>query len=299
MKIFFAGTEIIRNLKIVSLARAQNVLMSFFYLPETEDCRRVLFDHVNENGIEMICDSGLFTMMFGSEKSKTYDLADMKEYTKKYIAAAKNFRVDKLAIVESDVHKILGMEAVFELRKLFEDSGLNVIYVWHREEGIEGLIEMSKRYEYIALSVPELRILFKDSEIRYQDAVFDLLRKIRDANKRMPKIHLLGNTVPETMETRLAYSCDSTSWKAAERFGRSIIFVDGKFKTVHVDDPQFRKYIDGIFDHFHIEESAIKSLGYTDIGFENTKTLFVTALSFQLFQDHLNKNFPWIGLEER
>lgn len=129
--------------------------------------------------------------------------------------------------------------------------------------------------------------------------VFDLLSKIRAVNKFMPKIHLLGNTVQETMQTRLAYSCDSTSWISGGRFGRAMIFDGERIKTISVHDPQFNIYLTNLLEIFHFAGDKIDKLFTREKGNRYMKVNFVSALSYRLYQDHLNKNYPWIGLEEK
>lgn len=309
MKVFFAGGESPYLCKIIEIVGGKNVLFSFYHWAKVqpadrEDIKRIY----SENDIEVICDSGLFTLMFGAGKGGNYDRAFMREYTTKYIAAAKEFGIKNLTIVESDVHKILGMDAVHELRKYFEDSGMKVLYVWHREEGIDGLLRMCEKYKYIALSVPELRILFKGNEDRYQDAVFDLLNKIRGhCPKKIPRIHLLGNTVQETMETTIAYSCDSTSWISGWTYGRLPFYIDGRLKIVDIRrEPKdqnvknrMNEYIDSISESYPEEFEKLKAISKTEKSVVSSMRLFCSAKSMVVFQHYLDKHYPWIGLEER
>lgn len=299
MKVFLAGVEGEPYFQVANIAGINQTLFSYYHLSKSGEATKALFNDFNKSNMEFICDSGLFTLMFGSGKGGSYDLPFMIDYTKRYIKAAKSWGVKNLTIVESDVHKILGMDAVFELRKYFEDSGLDVLYVWHKEEGIDGLINMSKKYSYIAISVPELRILFKGNEIRYQDAVFNLLNTIRKENKTMPKIHLLGNTVQETMETSLAYSCDSTSWKAGCRYGRGIYFHGEKLKTIPISSPTYKEYSKSLLASFTKMQKEVFERYQKDTTREYMTVAMLAALSYKLYQDFLNKKYPWVGLQEQ
>ncbi len=292
MKVFLAGGEAFQWLYLMKMAEIKNSLFSYYYWIKSSDSEKKLVSEIWESyPQELICDSGLFTLMFGAGKGGSYDLQFMKEYTRKYIKDVDSLKMKDLTIVESDVHKLLGMRAVYELRKYFEDSGRKVLYVWHREEGIEGLYKMAEKYDYIAISVPELRILCK-AKFRYQDAVKDLERKIFDNVKRLPRIHLLGNTVMETMQTNISYSCDSTSWQAAGRYGRYIHFDSGKLtarqlssdqylKTKHILETQFPKQYGQLFEKFN---GKGKSLQYMT-------AMFLSIQSYKLYQGHLDKKF--------
>lgn len=296
MKVVLAGTENIPFFKLAAIVGTKNVLFSYFHLKKINfEAQQKLFALMNDYGCETICDSGLFTLMFGVGKGGNYDMEFMRNYAKEYISKAKKFGLNSVNIVECDVHKILGMKEVFELRKQFEDSGLGVIYTWHREEGIEGLFKMAEKYDYIALSVPELRKLFKESKLRYQDGVKDLLSQIKRNVGKIPKIHLLGNTIQETMETDMAYSCDSTSWLSGGRFGRGLYFDGRNLKNISIYDEKF------VGVKQHIKKMYPELNDYLLQQYEKEKTQnYMTvhacgAWSFRRYQDWLDRNYTWVG----
>lgn len=291
MKVFLAGCENWHHAEAAILAGAKNLLFSYYHLKKKSPRDYEKFFGQIDESYELICDSGLFTLMFGIGKGGSYDLDFMRNYTTLYIDYARKFPHKNLTIVESDVHKLLGMPAVFELRKQFEESGMKVLYVWHREEGIEGLYRMAEKYDYIAISVPELRILCK-GKLRYQDAVKDLERKIEKNVKRVPKIHLLGNTVMETMETNISYSCDSTSWIAGVKYGRYAHFDGRKLKAETLSSDEYLKgrYVleQSYQEHFKAmlkwRESSENRLRYQ-------VTLYLSAKSYCRYQDYLDRHF--------
>lgn len=293
MKVFLAGCEDFPFLYLTEIARHPYTLFSYYHWSNTSPANKKQVEEIWERyPQEIICDSGLFTLMFGVGKGGNYDLQFMREYTTKYIEVAKTFKCKRLTIVESDVHKLLGMKAVFELRKQFEDCGLPVLYVWHREEGIDGLYRMAEKYDYIALSVPELRILCK-GKVRYQDAVKDLERRIFQNVKRLPKIHLLGNTVMETMETNISYSCDSTSWLAGGRWGRFVHFDNGRLTAVKVTDEIYRRTEHLFRTQYEREYELLKA----QYGHRSPKylpyilTMYLSARSYNLYQQWLDRKF--------
>lgn len=300
MKVFLAGLEDRQWVHVAATAGHPYALFSYFHWKKTPDTNKEwVRDALNRHMREVICDSGLFTLMFGAGKGGSYDLSFMKDYTRTYIKTAQGMGIRNLTIVESDVHKLLGMRAVFELRKQFEDCGLPVLYVWHKEEGIDGLMRMVERYPYIALSIPELRIIFKGSGKRYQTITHQLLHQIRrHVGDRMPKIHLLGNTVTETMETTLAYSCDSTSWLAGGRFGTCMSFQLGRLKQIRRTSDFFKSWREEIYCRYpDIVAEMNREYGHrpSSLGYQ-ISNLF-SAMSYRHYQDHLDKKFPWIGLK--
>jgi hypothetical protein len=298
MKVMLAAAEDVNVAHCGTMVGHKNFLFSYFYQQKSsEEKKRLLFDELNRNQCETICDSGLFTMMFGSGKGGNHDFNFMNEYAKKYISAAQKYNLNQLSIVECDVHKILGMTAVYELRKQFENSGMNVIYVWHREEGLDGLFRMAEKYDYIALSVPELRILFKQVDSRYQDGVKDLVSKIKQNVGKLPKIHLLGNTVHETMETPLAYSCDSTSWKSGVRYGRGMYFNGRHVKNESIRDIKYLGFLEQFKITFPAYNDLIIKTFKTASSQNSWRILATSAWAYKRYQDWLDRNLQWVGTD--
>lgn len=298
MKIFLAGCEDIPFLKLTEVVGHKTVLFSYFHWKALGDKAKnefIEFFQKNDD-YEVICDSGLFTLMFGVGKGGNYDINYMREYTKEYIDTVKQFKIKNLTIVESDVHKLLGMDAVFELRKYFENSGYKTLYVWHYEEGIDGLIKLADRYNYIAISVPELRILCK-GKINYQHAVKDLEFRVRTQSSNNPKIHLLGNTVQNLMETNVSYSCDSTSWLSGGRWGTYVSFKNNKLVAEKITGNDFAREKQALIDYYpeHFKELfdfyAHRSEKYLDY----IITMYMSAKNFKIYQDHLNTKYQFIG----
>lgn len=298
MKVFLAGCEDVQFIHLAKVAETPNILFSYFHWMGTSDAGKAIQrDVCNEANMEVLCDSGLFTLMFGVGKGGSYDLTFMKDYTKKYITTALQMGIKNLTIVESDVHKLLGMEAVFELRKYFEDCGLQVVYVWHKEEGLDGLMKLASEKKYIALSVPELRILFKGAGQRYQTVVHGLLQQInRHCGDRLPKIHLLGNTVQETMETTLAYSCDSTSWLAGGRYGTVVDFRNSRLQQIRKSSDRFEAWKREVYP-VYAEKVAdmIKTYGHNARYLDYQIANLFSAMTMKRYQEHLDKFYPWCG----
>lgn len=184
------------------------------------------------------------------------------------------------------------MDAVFELRKMFENSGLKHIYVWHREEGIDGLFRMAEKYDFISISVPELRILCK-GKVRYQDAVKDLESKIFQNVKRLPKIHLLGNTVMETMKTNISYSCDSTSWLSGGRYGRYIHYENGKLTAKKLSDQEYLRTKHVLLDQYTNQyEKLVKEYSHRSEKYlPYIISMYLSARSYQLYQGWLDQRY--------
>ena len=192
------------------------------------DSARLIPQYIQGGCYHVIQDSGLFTLMFGSQSAvkkdetlinKWYD--GMVKYTTDHGVSA--------TCVELDCQKILGPAKAWEFReRLRKDlpEKNRIINVFHLEDGQKGLDRLIEYSDYIAISVPELRFAGK------KDYVPNLARYIK---KRKPSIdlHLLGCTeISLLRECKFATSADSTSWIAGKRFG----FLNGRhIRTLDVE----------------------------------------------------------------
>lgn len=223
MNLFIAGCESAVNRTASLTANNPNMLLSYYHLTKGKhkmDVKYVQDYHKlkekNPN-VKFITDSGLFTMMFGAGSGKTYTYEDLQSYTDKYLANI-NAMEYKDYIVEMDVIKLLGREKLQSFRDKFiaHYPIEKTIFVWHIEETIEGWEEMCRRYPYVAISVPELRIVMKRKYLK--TFIQKMIKKALDINPDI-KIHLLGCTSNYLLEQGGYYSADSTSWQGALRFG--------------------------------------------------------------------------------
>lgn len=296
MRIHLAGCEDFKFVNAVAFTGHPLALSSYHYLKSKPKERiQQVVDTFNAAGVEVIIDSGIFTMMFGAGAGKKYDIESMIDYTAQYIETAPKFGFKKFTMVECDVHKILGMDAVFKLREMFKKSGHDVMYVWHLEEGLPGLDLMSRAYPYIAVGCPELRKLFKNTGTTYKTAVWDLLSRIQKASPKMPKVHLLGNTVQESLQTHLAYSCDSTSWIAGVKFGRGPVFDNGKIISASIRSPIFVACREKFISQNPAYEQWVVEHLETEKSREYYRSIYASAMAFKLYQAYLDRKYKWIG----
>lgn len=225
-------------------------LVSYIYAKELQmpgDQLRALV----RNDRDLIMDSGLYSFMFGSEQGKlapTYQA--YRDYVRRYLDDVAAWGLDCI-VVEADAQRILGVEATERLREEFAPLGSRVMYVWHQPEGIDGLIKLARERDYVGLGLPELRMIASGgksvagSSSGAKRLCDDLLRRIHEACVGSPpRVHLLGCTVENMMETRLAWSCDSTSWLSGVRFGNGVIWTHEGLQAVGLRSPRFLRFRD-------------------------------------------------------
>ena len=108
------------------------------------------------------------------------------------------------------------------------------INVFHYEDGKDGLDRLIDFSDYIAISVPELRIVKPKTYKKYTSQLARYIKK----KKPSIDIHLLGCTEFGLLsENSFCTTADSTSWLAGVKYG----FFDDGIKKSHIRN--FRKDI--------------------------------------------------------
>jgi hypothetical protein len=221
MKLFIAGAES-KQVRICNgIANSPSMLLSYYHLAGKQ--HRIPADFKSEyhsfkkGNTSFIMDSGLFTMMFGAGSNQTYEVKELEEYTERYLANVKEMQYEDY-IVEMDVHKLFGLKELAKFRKRFVNNYPidKTIFVWHIEEEIDGWQQMCQTYPYVAISVPELRIVLERKFLKGF-----IQKMVAEAHKINPqiKIHLLGCTSHTLLSQPGYYSADSTSWLQAVKYG--------------------------------------------------------------------------------
>ena len=228
IKIHFAGAEQIDFSLIAHEAGANYFLFTVFPFI----CRkmgvkgypvtcRTLFPpkELEKVGKHVIMDSGLFTLMFGAQKGKR-DEPFIRRWKENLVAFVKENNV-KASCVEIDCQKVLGVDAAWTFRQELKNDLPNnrIINVFHYEDGKDGLNQLIEFSEYIAISVPEIRIIHPKT---YKEDCYALANYIKEAKPEID-IHLLGCTEMGMLKRlRFCTTADSTSWQAVNRYGRIV-----------------------------------------------------------------------------
>lgn len=195
----------------------------------------VIRDQIRTNR-HVIQDSGLFTLMFGAGKGEKQTLESLTDWQDKLCKFVLQNELT-CSVVEIDCQKVLGVEEAWYLRKRMKNLIPNrIINVFHYEDGKEGLDRLIDFSEYIAISVPEIRIVKPRT---YKEDVCHLARYIKN-RKPSIDIHLLGCTELDLLRRNtFCTSADSTSWLSGVKYG---YFKDDNKKS-HI-----RNFKDEIFE---------------------------------------------------
>lgn len=156
-----------------------------------------------------IQDSGLYTLMFGAGRGREISFRFLKDWQDKLISFVSQNELT-CTCVEIDCQKVLGVKEAWLLRERMKKKMKNrIINVFHFEDGREGLNSLVDFSDYIAISVPELRI------IKPKTFEKDIYRIASYIKNRKPEIdiHLLGCTDKRILaQNKFCTSADSSSW---------------------------------------------------------------------------------------
>ena len=176
--------------------------------------------YLTDAGRHVIMDSGLFTLMFGAHAGQR-SAKDVETWYTALVEFVKEYNV-QATCVEVDCQKVLGVEKAWEFRTRMKTDLPNnrQMNVFHKEDGQKGLDRLIEFSDYIAISLPELRVMGQKHHA--QKLAYYIKNK-----KPSIDIHLLGCTENKLLrELNFCTSSDSTSWQQVNRFGQ-LKFNDG------------------------------------------------------------------------
>lgn len=162
--------------------------------------------------------------MFGAGKNRKVDHDYLLKWQDKLIKFVEQNKL-KCSVVEIDCQKLLGVEEAWFFRKRMKERlGNRQINVFHWEDGKDGLDKIIDFSDYIAISVPELRIV---KPKQYKKIAVELAKYAKQ-KKPSIDIHMLGCTEYGMLnEISFCTTSDSTSWLSGVKYG---YFNDGKQK---------------------------------------------------------------------
>lgn len=166
--------------------------------------------------------------MFGAGKGQKQTISTLTEWQDKLMAFVKQNHITA-SIVEIDCQKVLGVDEAWYFRQRMKDMmpENKQINVFHFEDGQKGLDRLIEFSDYIAVSVPEWRIVKPAThkrDIRY------ITHYIKNKKPEID-IHLLGCTDFKIIrENNFCTSADSTSWLSGVKYG----YIDDGYRKEHI-----------------------------------------------------------------
>lgn len=208
-KIFLAAVSHIKS-PIVPYCEPHYILESFMDLraktKSTEDymkwCGKAKM---------FLLDSGAFTFLNKSKKSKTFNKESLATYIDDYIEFINKY--DIKYFFELDIDNVVGYDNVLKIRAYIEEkTNKKCIPVWHVGRGLDEFVSMCDKYDYVAIG----GIASKEIPKKYHD----LLYKLCDiAHDHKCKIHGLGYlSLAVLNDNKCPFdTCDGTGWQGHMR----------------------------------------------------------------------------------
>lgn len=247
IKVHFAGMEKYSYSRIAKECGVHYVLFTVFgfichkfnlkSIGDIPKCDHIdTVKYLQNNFKHVIMDSGLFTLMFGAQSGKK-DKKFLEKWQNSLIEFVQNRNLS-CTVVEVDCQKVLDPQSAWEFRKKLRDALPNnrQINVFHLEDGQKGLDRMIEFSDYMAISVPEIRIHRRKT---YKEDVYQLSQYIKNKKPDID-IHLLGCTEKAILKKcHFCTSSDSTSYQSTGRYNT----LDG-FNMNYLKPEQRKRYIE-------------------------------------------------------
>lgn len=185
----------------LALIKDANLLQSFYYLnPDSW-----IPNNLTAIG-HFLCDSGIFTIVYGSHKGGMDD-KKIRKYADAYADYVKTFNIQHY--FELDLDSLIGETETLHLRDRLENRvGWQTIPVWHINRGKDGWLR-DLDHPYIAIGG------FANCHGKGRKILAPILPwMVREAHTRQTWVHALGYTDMRMLETNTYNfdSVDSTAW---------------------------------------------------------------------------------------
>lgn len=209
LRMYFSGSEGKTHFECITSVGVPHTLVSFYPL-----FKHKAFDSIKKRKKEnpelnFMVDSGAFTLI-NEDKDRSDEWYD--SYIKAYAEWLEENKDYIQCAVELDIDSRVGLPQVAQWQREYfeplEKKGLPIIYVWHKERGHSGWIQMCKDHAYCG--VP--------------GDVEDYTQLFAVARQYMTKVHGFGITSESLVVNYPFYSVDSISWKMGEIFGDSFFW---------------------------------------------------------------------------
>lgn len=238
LRCYFSGVESKVHWRQCVSAEVRNVLMSYFQFCKG-DTSIVARRKARHPEMRFMVDSGAHSFIVDWEKFKSWKLRDFESYARGYAEWLEQNRKSLTVAVELDIDYCLNMvlggsdkstigASIVERwqRDYFaplEAKGLEIIYVWHENRGMEGWEDMCARHAYVGLP----------GEF---SAKSDFNKYMTVARRYSTKVHGFAATKHHDFANVPWFSTDSITWKTGEMYGTLIDWDDRAQRLTFVDD---------------------------------------------------------------
>lgn len=283
VKNYFSGVEGDQHFNAATDAGAEHVLMSYLYVQD-KGVQLLAGRKKKYPNVKVMIDSGAHTLQTNCQKPpyNTWTLADYERYLRNYVDWIKTNRSLVDVAVELDISYPLNILAgkkgddayghqIVEgwRRKYFAplaDQGIEIVYVWHGYNGLQGWEAMCKEYSYVGLP----------GELSSET---DFNKFLTAAKRFMTRIHGFAATKQADFRDWPWYSIDSTTWKSSERYGTLIHWDERKQKLGFFDKDKRSLFLEHYLKHGLDADSIIKDTNYREV----TKYALISMVRMEKF----------------
>jgi len=257
VKAFFSGVESGQHFNQCMSAGVKNVLFSYWQFrkdPGLLARRKKAFPK-----IRIMVDSGAYSFITDPMKFRTWTRQDFDKYVQEYVAWLLQNRRHVFAAVEFDIYhplnvilgsglgSTIGIAIVESWQKNvfipLQKQGIEIIYVWHKERGMEGFEDMCSKFPYVGIP----------GEMSTEP---DFNKYITVARRYTTKLHGFAATKQLDFRDVPWFSIDSITWKTAEMYGNLIDWDSHTQRLTFEDDKSKR-----IFYKDKLEELGFNASG--------------------------------------
>ena len=212
LRCYYSGVEGRQHFEAVVRAGGKHVLLSYLYIQKSDP--DIVKKRKNANpSIGFMVDSGAHSFQSDKEKYSKWSVSDWENYITAYTKWLLANRAYIDCGVEMDIDWVVGTNLVESWQKRFFipllEKGVPIIFVWHKQRGLEGWESMCEKLPYVGLP----------GEFSSEP---DFNKYVVTARKYTVRIHGFAATKQQDFRDHEWYSSDSTTWKSAERYGTLI-----------------------------------------------------------------------------
>lgn len=259
---FLSGVESGMHFGHCVRAGVKHVLMSFLQF-KNHDKGIVRARKKKHPDMKFMVDSGAFTFITSWEKYTSWTREDFQKYVEEYVEWLDENREYIHTAVEYDIDHTLNMilggsinstigGSIVEgwQRDLFRplvEKGLEVVFVWHENRGIDGWEDMCRRYSYVGMPG------------HYSSDPEKVNRHFSVARRYLTKVHGFAATKQLDFRDVPWCSVDSITWKTGEMYGTLIVWDEGQQKLIFEENKAERFRYKHIIDKAGFNSASIIS----------------------------------------
>lgn len=264
---YYSGVESPQHWQQCVNAGVRNLLMSFWQFYKNNP-GLVAKRKANHPRARFLIDSGAHSFIDDWTKFRNWKKQDFEDYVKLYVNWIWKNRQHIRSVVEFDIDYTLNMvltgsdkstvgTAMVEdwQRRYFrpmEESGIQVIYVWHTERGMDGWEDMCAKFSYVGLP----------GELSADD---HFNRYMQVARRYTTRVHGFAATKQLDFRDVDWYSIDSITWKTGEMYGSMIVWDHRAQKLEFVKKDDRPAYRDLLIERGFDADSIIRDTNYKEV----------------------------------